>query len=46
MFENIASDCACHAAYVLECEIVGNKAAPAVGTEFDLGHSQSLVFSR
>src|SRR4029077_18996582 len=47
VLEDIACDCAGNAAHVLESEVVGDKAAPTVGTEFDLCHgSSSLVAGR
>src|ERR1035437_129794 len=48
VLEDVTGNRSGHAAHVVKSEIVGNKAAPAVGTEFDLGHSRrwSLVVSR
>src|SRR5208283_3624221 len=48
MLEDVAGDCARHAAHVVEGKVVGDKAAPAVGTEFDLGHGirRSLFAAR
>src|ERR1035437_3200600 len=46
VLEDVTGNRSGHAAHVVKGEIVGNKAAPAVGTEFDLGHSPSLVVSR
>ncbi len=44
MPQNVRSNPARHAAYIVKSKIVGNDAAPAVGAEFD--HKQSSVFSR
>src|SRR5450759_39379 len=46
VLEHVAGNRSRNAAHVMESDIVGNKAAPAVGTELDVGHSPSLVVSR
>ena len=43
VLEDVAGNRASHAAHVVESEIVGNEAAPTVGTEFDLGHEWIVV---
>ena len=44
VLEHITRNRSSHAAHVIESKIVGDKAAPAVGAEFDFAHgSSSLV---
>ena len=38
MLEDVSCDRACDPPYVVESEVVGNEAAPAVGAEFDFSH--------
>jgi len=46
MLEDVAGYCSGNTAHVGEGEVVGDKTAPAVGSEFDLGHSWLLVAHR
>ena len=45
VLEHVAGDCARHTAHIIEGKVVGDQAAPAVGSEFDVGHGASFAKS-
>src|SRR5208337_1377719 len=46
VLEDVDGDGSRHATYVVEGEVVGDQASPAVGTEFDLGHGLPPIAGR